>query len=295
MTPVLVYAFENQAAAAAAMALRLGVRCLAIALHRFPDGEARPRVAEPAETAILYASLDDPDAKLVPLLLAADACRRLGASRLVLVAPYLCYMRQDRVFQPGEPLSRDVIGGLLGGVFDRIVTVDAHMHRTRDLSAVFGGIEVDDLSAAGLIADAFDVLPSPIVAGPDAESAPWARRIAERLGADLLVLEKQRCGDAMVRLDSPSLAAVRGRAVLLVDDICSSGATLAAAASALRDAGAASVDVGVTHALFDAAAARRLASAGVRRVVSTNAVRHPTNGPSLAALIARSLHDELPR
>ena len=71
--------------------------------------------------------------KLVALLLAVEALRRNGAKRLVLVAPYLCYMRQDIAFQPGEAISQKAIGGLLAGLVDRVITVDAHLHRTPDI------------------------------------------------------------------------------------------------------------------------------------------------------------------
>ena len=84
-------------------------------------------------------------------------------------------------------------------------------------------------------------------------------------------------------------------AVALVDDICSSGATLLAAATQLKAAGAASVDVAVVHALFDGAAEARLRAAGVRRIVSTTSIRHPTNGADLSALLAQALKDEIDR
>jgi ribose-phosphate pyrophosphokinase len=290
--PLAVQAFADQAGPARALAAALGAPFAPVALHRFPDGELMPVTPEPAGCVLVYCSLDHPNEKLIALLLAADAWRRAAVERLVLVAPYLCYMRQDIVFQPGQPLSRDVVCGLLGGVFDRVVTVDAHMHRTRDLSAAFGGIEAEDLSAAGPLAEALAGPERPMVVGPDAESEPWVRRIAERVGGEALVFRKTRSGDAAVRLAPPDLTAVRGRPALLVDDICSSGATLAAAAGLLVQAGAGPVDVGVVHALFDTHTEARLMAAGVRRIVSTDSVIHPTNHAPLAAVLAAALRDE---
>ena len=125
-----------------------------IAVHRFPDGELRVTVGLASETTIVFASLDQPNDKLLALLFASEALRRGGAKRLVLVAPYLCYMRQDAAFYQGEAISQKVIGSLLAGSFDRIVTVDAHLHRTTDIRDVFPGIEADDLSAMPAVADA---------------------------------------------------------------------------------------------------------------------------------------------
>jgi ribose-phosphate pyrophosphokinase len=293
MTPVAVQAFVDQAAPAGALAGALGVPFEAIALHRFPDGELMPVTPHPARTVIAYCSLGSPNDKLIALLLAADAWRRQEVARLVLVAPYLCYMRQDTVFAPGQPLSRDVVCGLLGAAFDRVVTVDAHLHRTRNLVDAFGGIEAEDLSAAGPLADALAGPVRPVVVGPDEESEPWVRRIAERVGGEALLFRKSRCGDDKVLLRAPDLPSVRGRPVLLVDDICSSGATLTVSAGLLQAAGAASIDVGVVHALFDAETETRLKAAGVGRIVSSDSVRHSTNQAPLAGVLAKALRDEV--
>ena len=125
-----------------------------IAIHSFPDGEMRVTVGPAAATTIVYVSLDRPNDKLIALMLAAEALRRGGAKRLVLVAPYLCYMRQDAVFHEGEANSQKVIGRLLARCVDRVVTVDAHLHRTPDITAVFPGIQSDNLSAMPAISDA---------------------------------------------------------------------------------------------------------------------------------------------
>ncbi|HUY26523.1 MAG TPA: ribose-phosphate pyrophosphokinase-like domain-containing protein [Candidatus Binataceae bacterium] len=112
--------------------------CAKIRVHRFPDGEVLPRIAPPAATeAILVWSLDGAGASLIEALLAADALRRAGARRVTLVAPYLPYMRQDKVFRPGEPISQRVIGAMLGSAFDRVVTIEPHLHRISRLGEVF--------------------------------------------------------------------------------------------------------------------------------------------------------------
>jgi ribose-phosphate pyrophosphokinase len=288
---VSVLAFPDEAAPAGRLAEALGTPLRLVEVHEFPDGEVLPTVPGTAHTVLFYRSLDRPNPKIVPLLLAADAARRAGASRLELVCPYLSYLRQDAVFAPGQPLSRDVICALLGRAFDRVVTVDAHLHRTRDLSAVMG-VRADDLSAAGVLADALRGGEPPVIVGPDRESRPWASRIAEQLGGECLVFTKAREGDRSVRFEAPDLTAVKGRRTVIVDDVASSGSTLLGVTQALQAAGAAGIEVAVVHALFGPEVEAKLRSAGVGRIVSTDSVAHPTNAAPLAGLLAQALMGE---
>ncbi|MGZ6049839.1 MAG: ribose-phosphate diphosphokinase [Phenylobacterium sp.] len=288
-----VFAFEDDFAPARRLADMLGVAVHPVHLHVFPDGESLPTVAPGHETALLYRSLAHPDGTLMPLLLAADALRRAGARRLVLVAPYLPYLRQDAVFAPGQPLSRDVLGRLLGAAFDRIVTVEPHLHRTQDLTAVFGGTPVTALSVAELFAHAIGHDGLPLIVGPDAESQAWTAAVAGRLGADWLVFEKTRRGDRDVTLRLPRRASVAGRQVALVDDICSSGGTLLQAVRAVHLAGARTIEAFVAHALFSRETANLLRKAGAASVVSTDSCAHPTNRIQLAGLLADALQDEV--
>ncbi|HEX5776631.1 MAG TPA: ribose-phosphate diphosphokinase [Caulobacteraceae bacterium] len=287
-----VLAFADEAAPAGRLAAALGAPLSLIDVHAFPDGEVLPTVSKSAHTVVLYRSLDRPNPKIMPLLLAADAVRRMGADRVELVCPYLCYLRQDVVFAHGQPLSRDVICGLLGRAFDRVVTVDAHLHRTSDLSAVMG-IRADNLSAAAVLADALAGEP-PVIVGPDRESRPWAWRVADRLGGDCLTFSKTRGGDRAVRLQAPDLSVVSGRRVVIVDDVASTAATLLAVVDALKDAGAASIEVAVVHALFDGEVDAALRAAGVTRIISTDSVTHPSNAAPLAGLLAEALMEGPP-
>ena len=172
MSDVAIQYLPSPGNDAARLASRIGVSAHEIALHQFPDGELRVTVGPAATTTIIYAPLDRPNDKLLALLFAAEALRRDCAKRLVLVAPYLCYMRQDAAFQKGEAISQKVVGRLLATVVDRVITVDAHLHRTADIRDVFPGIEADNLSAMPAIADALRTPamdPRTIVVGPDAE------------------------------------------------------------------------------------------------------------------------------
>lgn len=293
MSTVAIQSLPSGSDAAKRLAARLGLGCEEIAFHRFPDGELRVTVGPAAATTILYASLDQPNDKLIALLFAAEALRRGGAGRLVLVAPYLCYMRQDIAFHPGEAVSQRAMGRMLAGIVDRVVTVDAHLHRTPDLGSVFPGIEADNLSAMPAIAGALTgVDPATVVIGPDAESEPWVGDLAERLRLRHTVARKTRRGDRSVEIAFADPGMLAGRPALLVDDIVSSGATLLTAAKALRAAGASGVDAIVTHALFPPEMVGAFAQAGIRSVRSTDSVPHPTNAIALDEILAAALRRE---
>jgi ribose-phosphate pyrophosphokinase len=274
------------------LAARLNVPIHEIALHWFPDGELRVTAGPPAKTTILYAPLDRPNDKLVALLFAAEVLRREGARRLVLVAPYLCYMRQDTAFQQGEAISQKAIGRLLAETFDRVVTVDTHLHRTSKIDDVFPGIESDDLSAMSAIADTLrtsGIDPRTVIIGPDAESQAWASTLAALLGIRWAVAQKIRHGDRSVDIAFADANAIAGRPALLVDDIVSSGGTLIACARALLAAGAKTVDAVITHALFPPEMTRDFSQAGIRSIRSTHSVPHPTNAIPLDAIIGSAL------
>jgi ribose-phosphate pyrophosphokinase len=289
----MVQAFADGEVQGRALASALACPFGLVTSRAFPDGESLVSVPWTADTVIVHRSLDRPNCKLVELILAAEAWRRLGVRRLVLVAPYLSYMRQDRAFAPGQAVSQRAMAALLSTYFDRVVTVNAHLHRTHSLAELFS-IPAQDLSAGPAIGARLSDRDAPdVVVGPDEESGPLAHAAAAALGARCVILSKTRKGDSDVEMAPDPQDDVRGRSVVLVDDICSTGATLAAAAERMRAMGAAKVDVFVVHALFEAGAEARLKAAGVGVVASSDAVAHPSNALSLAPLLAQALASEL--
>jgi ribose-phosphate pyrophosphokinase len=293
---VAIQCLPSATSDATRLASRLDVPIHEIALHRFPDGELRVTVGPTAATTILYVPLDQPNDKLVAILFAAEALRREGAKRLVLLAPYLCYMRQDAAFQKGEAISQKVIGRLIAATVDRVITVDAHLHRTDSITSVFPGIESDDLSAMPAIADAlraagFDR--DTVVVGPDAESQAWVSALAGQLGTAWAVAQKTRHGDRSVDMTFADPKLVAGRPVLLIDDIVSSGGTLIACAKALVAAGATTIDAVITHALFAPELTRDFLQAGIRSIRSSHSVPHPTNAIVLDEIFAAALRTEI--
>jgi ribose-phosphate pyrophosphokinase len=286
----LLLAFDDECHLAEPLAAALGVSLRWIERHRFPDGESRLRLPAtlPPRVALLR-GLHRPNEKLAELLIIAPAARELGAAQLTLVCPYLAYMRQDMAFRPGEAVSQRHIGQALAGWFDNVITVDPHLHRVATMDEVLPGRRGVALSAAALLgAWASRHASRPILLGPDEEAAPWVRSAAQAQGLEHGTCIKQRSGDREVRVALPGLD-FRGREVVLIDDVASTGRTLAVTAGALLQRGAAAVDVAVTHALFVDDAIAQLAAAGVRHVWSSDSVPHASNVVSLVPLLAAAL------
>ena len=302
---MLLY-FDDQAVAAQDLAREAGLHARSVARHRFPDGELRLTLpfGDPAagdaegrvpDTVVVYRSLHDPNEKLVELLLLAGQARAWGVRRLVLVAPYLAYMRQDISFHPGEVVSQRQLGRLLARDFDAVLTVDPHLHRIERLDEAIPVADALALSAAPVLAahagsalsDEVDVTELLLV-GPDSESAPWIAAAAATLSCAHGVCSKVRHGDHEVDIALPDVSA-RGRHVVLLDDIASSGRTLARATDALLAQGAVSVDVAVTHALLAHDALDVIRASGVRHFWSTDSVSHASNVVRLAPLLGDAL------
>ena len=283
--------FEDEAEQAGRLAQAAGLNLQLIERHRFPDDELRLRLpARLPPSVLLYRSLYRPNEKLLELLLVARTAGRLGARHLSLVAPYMAYMRQDMAFCSGEVVSQRVVGDFLAGLFDAVVTVDPHLHRVATLAEAIPVPHAVALPGAGLLgALAAERRERPLLAGPDAESRQWVELAAREQGLDFMVCTKVRHDDRRVDIALPDGAAVAGRAVVLLDDVASSGHTLAEAARQLRAAGAASVDVAVTHALFADGALELIHGAGVEQVWSTDCIAHPSNVVSVAPMLAAAL------
>jgi len=261
-----------------------------VEIHTFPDSESRVRLPLPLpEKAIICLTLDHPNEKLVDLLLVASTARRLGVRHLTLVAPYLCYMRQDKEFHPGESISQMIIGELLAKYFDALVTVDPHLHRVHSLDQVFPGTTCVTLTATRPMSIFLaEVMGNPLLIGPDEESEQWVASIAANKGYDYAVAKKKRTGDYSVDVDLPHIN-YEGRDVVLVDDIASSGQTLVDAATKLQKEKAGSVSVLVTHALFAEGAEKKLKQAGVKHIWSTDSVIHTSNCIYLDRLLAETM------
>ena len=287
----LLIGFPDYREAAQRLARAAGIPYADALIHHFPDGETRLQLPESLpEYIVLCQTLDHPDSKLVELVLAAATARDLGARHITLVAPYLCYMRQDKAFHPGEAVSQRIVGTLLSQWIDALITVDSHLHRVHQLQDAVPVDPAINLKATDVMSAFLEKqVDKPFLVGPDEESEQWVAAIARDSGFDYCVAHKERFGDQQVRVSLPK-ADYRNRHIVLVDDVASTGRTLEEATLALTSFEPASISVLVTHALFVGDAQERLHRAGVSHIWSTDAIPHASNTLHLDQLLAGALN-----
>jgi len=294
MTP-LIFAVGDSAPIARRIAEEMSIDVGRLFSKSFPDGETYLRfdTSVDGRDVFLVCSLDRPDHKYLPLVFAAATARELGAKRVVLIAPYLAYMRQDNRFQPGEAVSSTYFAQCLSAWFDGLVTVDPHLHRYHDLSEIYDipnrVLHAADTIAAWIAAH----VPGALIVGPDSESEQWVRAVAKTAGVPFTVLEKVRHGDREVEVSVPNVEAWENRIPILVDDIISTARTMIETVGHLQRAGLPPpVCIGV-HAIFADEAFLALHEAGARHIITCDTIRHPTNEIALAPLLAAGSRDLL--
>ena len=291
----LLFAFPADHALARTIAASLPADTGALRWRHFPDGESLVTVdAECAGRDVAFViGFREPDHFALPLLFAARTARELGARRVGLIAPYLPYMRQDKRFHPGEAVSSIHFAAFLAFCVDWLVTVDPHLHRHADLSALYP-IPTRIVSAMPAIAAWIAThVARPVLIGPDSESRQWVERAAAAASAPFVVLEKQRRGDHDVSVSNPDRAVLDDRTPVLVDDIVSSGRTLIETLARLKQLETRPAVCVAVHGIFAEDSDAALLAAGAARVVSTDSLAHPTNAIGLGDDIAAAVRQLL--
>jgi ribose-phosphate pyrophosphokinase len=289
----LVFYFPDNERFAHALIESIGADAGTLEWRRFPDRESLITLhTECADrVVILLCSLDDADIKTLPLYFCATTARELGARQVGLIAPYLAYMRQDHRFRAGQSLSAHAYAKWLSGMFDWLVTVDPHLHRIPTLDRIFS-IPSVAVSAMPAVSEWIRrCVQQPVLLGPDLESAQWLEPVARTLNAPYIVLEKTRYGDRDVAVSQIDAALVCGRHAVILDDISSSGHTVAEVLKGLAPLACTDITCVLVHALFSQDAEQTLRTAGAKRIVSTNTVPHHTNDidiiPAVSSAVER--------
>ena len=272
------------------LARLLKVEYAEVDIHQFPDGESRIKLpTEIPDRIIICRSLNNPNEKLIELYFIIKAARQKGCEHITLVAPYLCYMRQDKAFSPGEIVSQRLTGRFLGGLVDELITIDPHLHRINSLDEIIKVKRSATLTAAPLISNHISLqISDPLIVGPDEESSQWVKQVAEIHNYDYLIADKTRHDDRQVDIVLPE-SDIANRNVVLVDDMASTGKTLLNTALQLKELGANNIYCAVTHALFVENAYEELLDAGIKQIWSTDSITHPSNCISLTTLLADNL------
>jgi len=290
-----ILAYPGNETLARSLADRAGSEVVLLEFRHFPDGEIYLRVKGGVEgrTVVVACGLDGPNEKAMGLFLLASTLRDLGAKRILLAAPYLGYMRQDRTFLDGEGVSARYFSRFLSSFLDGLVTVDPHLHRIRRLEDVYTIPAKVVAAAPAISAWLAGNVNAPVLIGPDAESEQWVSQVAAGAQCPFIVLEKKRHGDHNVEVSVPDTGALRGRTPVLIDDIISTARTMIAATERIVSSGLGRpVCVGV-HAIFAGAAYDDLVRAGASRIVTCNSVPHPTNAIDIHTAIAQQIDEML--
>ncbi len=249
----------------------------------FPDGEIYLRAQDPiADQMVIVGSLVESD-DLIDLLLLIDTCT---GSEITLVLPYMGYARQDKQFNPGEPLSARAIARTLGAGVHKVITVNIH----EESVLPHFGVQTRDLTLAPAMAEAIKNFfkSSPLILGPDAGAAKLAQDIAAAGGWESDHLHKVRLSGTEVKIE-PKTIPVSGRDVIIVDDIISTGGTQSTASRMLFDQGAASISTVCVHGVLATGAYTHLISAGVSDVSSSDTIESACSTYSAAGIIADEL------
>ncbi|MEM2875086.1 MAG: ribose-phosphate diphosphokinase [Candidatus Hadarchaeales archaeon] len=268
----------------------LGCRLVRPEFKKFPDGEMYIRIREgisEGDVLLVQSTGKAQNENLVELLLLTELLKDMGAGLIRAVVPYMAYARQDRRFRPGEALSAKTVCRLIeSSGADEFITVDVHHEETLKHFS----IRARNLTAMRAIGAHLKGLrlKRPLVLGADRGAAERARTVALEIGADHDFVEKKRLSPDRVKVSTGGFD-VRGRDVVIVDDIISTGGTMAESARALRRMKARSVCAACAHAVLTGNALERMRSAGIRRVIGTDTIECDVSAVSVAPII----HDAL--
>lgn len=294
---MLVFSGSSNQTLAKKIAQELKTRLGKIELTRFSNDEARVWINEtnPGKTAVLVQSLSAPtDQNLVEFCLIADALNRLGVKKIIAVIPWLGYSKQDKVFRPGEPLSVKVIAKMLQVVpLDKVITFDLHN------LAIPGFFEVPVINLSGR--KVFRELMSKtitdktVIAAVDAGSVKSSERFSDDLGGVALVYMNKIRDLVTGKVVYKSMSEpVKGKAVLIKDDLISTGSTLVEAAKFLKTNGAKTIDVCATHHLYVPGAQEKLDESAINQILVTDTIEPKSKSKKLKVVsVAKIIAEEI--
>jgi ribose-phosphate pyrophosphokinase len=250
----------------------LGVELCNITLDRFSDGEIRAKINENIRgvDVFIIQSTNPPAENLMELLILIDTCFRASAERITSVMPYYGYARQDRKDQPRVPISAKLVANLLkvAGT-DRVLTMDLHAAQIQG----FFDVQADNLFVAPIFLDYIRAqkMENLTILSPDVGSIKMGRSFAKRLKAELAIVDKRRSDKDTAELMNV-IGDVKGRNVVVLDDMINTAGTLVEAATEIDRRGAKSVIACATHPVFSDPSCERIMKSPIKEVVVTNSI-----------------------
>jgi ribose-phosphate pyrophosphokinase len=272
--PVLIAGNANPELAQE-IADHLGIALCDAQIRRFGDGEVSVHIRETVrgcDVYIIQPTCTPVNDHLMELMLITDALRRASAKQVTAVIPYFGYARQDRKHIGRVPISAKLVANLIrASGASRVLTLDLHAGQIQG----FFDIPVDNLRADPIFAERFSAWQSDrnvVVTAPDIGGMKRARLLAEGLDLSLAIVEKRRQWEQEETEVMSVIGDVKGKKVLIVDDIISTGGTIINATNALIENGADEVWAACTHAVFSDSALETLKNSALEHVVVTNSI-----------------------
>jgi ribose-phosphate pyrophosphokinase len=271
---------------AAKIASKLQVELGDVTLKTFSNGEVYCRFGESvrgADVFIVQPTCSNPDEgmsandALIELLVMIDAAVGGSAHRVIAVTPWYGYSRQDKKSAPREPISARLMARMLESAgIDRILTMDLHSGQIQG----FFQKPCDHMTALFMLTQYFQDLglEDLVVVAPDAGRVKLNQKFADKIGADLAILNKERPAQQVAEINYV-IGDVAGKTAVLVDDIIDTAGTLKAAAEAVSDAGARRVYAAATHGVFSGNAWENLAASRFEQIVVTDTIPIPPGAP----------------
>ncbi|MBA3957220.1 MAG: ribose-phosphate pyrophosphokinase [Parachlamydiaceae bacterium] len=288
---MLVLAGSSHPELAQQIAECLGVQLGKLSLGRFPDGEVSLRILESVrgqDIFVVQTIALDPDRYLMELLVIIDALKRASARSINAVIPYFGYCRQDRKNKPREPITAKLVADLLTSAgATHIVTMDLHAGQLEG----FFNIPVDHIHGMPVLVNSLKELglgENCVVVAPDVGSVKQARSYASALNADFAVVAKRRLSVTEVE-SSTLIGEVKGKVVLLADDMCSTGGTLVSAAKACQEKGASRIFAAVTHGLLLEGALSSIEESPIEALYMSNTIPYTDRLATSAKLKIQSV------
>jgi ribose-phosphate pyrophosphokinase len=261
------------------VAREFGVELGKVLIQRFSDGEFQPSIEETVrgKDVIIIQSTFPPSDNLMELLLLIDAAKRASAKRIVAVMPYFGFARQDRKDKPRVAIGAKLVANLLtaAGV-DRVITMDLHAEQIQG----FFEVPVDHLYASTIFVPYLESLhiPDLVMAAPDTGGTKRANAYAKLLGSDLAICYKQR--KVANQVDSMTVIGdVKGKNVVIVDDMCDTAGTLCKAAEMMKENGAISVRAICTHPVLSGKAYERIQDSALEELIVSDSIPLKTDRP----------------
>ncbi len=242
-------------------------------VSRFPDGETLIKVEEDVrgkDVFVVQSTSPPVNDNLMELCIFIDCLRRASAKRITAVIPYYGYARQDRKSEGRTPITAKLVANMLTKAgLNRVLTMNLHADQIQG----FFDIPLDHLTAAPVLAQHFinRHLANPVLVSPDVGNIKFGSDFASRIGGELAVIHKRRLsGDLTAAVTI--VGNVKGKTVMMFDDMITTAGTVSEAAKLVRQHGAVGIYVAATHAVFAGPAIERLASANLNEIVVTDTI-----------------------